>query len=566
MTFDPQQFKQAFPLFAQAENQRLVYLDNAATTQRPQCVLDAIIHFYTHSNANTHRSSHRLARAATEMVEAVRVKLAAFVHAADAREMIYTRGATEALNLLASSIGQTLQDDDEIILSAAEHHANLVPWQMLAQRKKIKLRFLPVDSLGRPDITQLPVLLNERTRLLSITAASNVLGCRTDLEAFGEILAQHPCQWLLDASQLLAHEAVDVQALGCDYLVGSAHKFYGPTGIGFIYGRAAALAALPPWQGGGEMITRVTLEGSEFAALPHRFEAGTSALASIAGLGAALDFLQGFDRVAIHKHESELLKYLHSELEKIPHLRLLSQPEGNLGLAVFVPSDNCAWSALDIAHWLDEQDIAVRVGQHCAQPLVAQLGVPSALRVSLAGYSTAENIERLLNALRHLPLDVAEVGTAALSASSTDSEDIFDCAVLDGLGLSELADQGWQQRYRRLMKWGDKLPEQPALRRAENLVQGCESAAWLKHRCVNGYHEFAIDSEARVVRGLSVLLLLLVQGRRSEDISRTELQQTFAGYGLDKHLSVSRSNGFAALVDAALRAVEATDNRPEGAL
>lgn len=550
--FNSQQFKQAFPLFSQPENQQLVYLDNAATTQRPQCVLDAITDFYLHSNANTHRSSHRLARRATEMVERVRAQLASFVNAEASEEIIFTRGATEALNLLAASIGQTLQQGDEIILSEAEHHANLVPWQMLAERHGLTLRYLPCKSdgpaLGVPDLARLPELLNERSRLLAITAASNVLGWKLDLAALRETLQGSGCPLLLDATQLLAHESVDVQALNCDYLVGSAHKFYGPTGVGFVYGKASALATLPPWQGGGEMIETVTLDGSVYASAPHRFEAGTSSLAAIAGLGAALDFLAGWDRRALHAHECELLTLLHDQLAQLPFVHVLTQAENNLGLAVFVPSADCPLSAVDIAHWLDEHDIAVRVGHHCAQPLVDSLGMGPALRISLAGYSCQQDVARLIDALQALPMEVA-TGSTQESANELFSDPQAS------LSLADLSDQGWQQRYRRLMKWGDTLMPKPSIRLPENVVKGCESQAWLLHRCIDGRHEFAIDSEARVVKGLSVLLLLLVQGRRTEEINRAALQQTFIDYGLDKHLSVSRSNGFAALVDAVLKAV-----------
>jgi len=490
------------------------------------------------------------------MVERVRAQLADFVNAAVPEEIVFTRGATEALNLLAASIGQTLQPGDEIILSEAEHHANLVPWHMLAQRYELTLRFLPCEqggsTLGVPDLSRLPELLNTRSRLLAITAASNVLGWKLDLVALREQLKGSCCQLLLDATQLLAHESVDVQRLDCDFLVGSAHKFYGPTGVGFVYGKAAALSALPPWQGGGEMIDTVTLEGSVYAPPPHRFEAGTSSLAAIAGLGAALDFLASWDRAALHAHESELLFQLHERLARLPFIRVLTHTDNNLGLAVFVPGAGCPLSAVDIAHWLDEHDIAVRVGHHCAQPLIDSLGMGPALRISLAGYSCLQDVECLIDALQRLPLEVAEV------ASREPSDELFNDPQED-VSLDDLNDQGWQQRYRRLMKWGDTLSAKPAIRLPEYLVKGCESQAWLLHRCVEGRHEFAIDSEARVVRGLSVLLLLLVQGRRSDEISLAALQQTFTDLGLDKHLSVSRSNGFAALVDAVLKAVSMTE-------
>jgi cysteine desulfurase / selenocysteine lyase len=553
MKFDPQQFKAQFPLFNQPENQQLVYLDNAATTQRPQAVIDAISHFYCHDNANTHRSSHRLARQATAMVERCRDKAAHFLGAEKPEEVIFCRGATEALNLLANSLGENLIAGDEIILSTAEHHANLVPWQMLAQRHGVKLRFVE-DKQGVVCVDQLSNLLSERTRIISITAASNALGIRTDLMALKQKIKAHQKSqnqdgivWIVDAAQLAAHEHIDVQTIGCDFLVCSAHKFYGPTGIGLLYGRASRLAKLPPWQGGGEMITHVKLHTSEYADAPHRFETGTSSLAAIAGLEAAFDWWQRQERSAMMKYEQALTAYLYSSLGAIDFIRILSSEKNNVGVIAFVPAADVEEnsSTADIAHWLDEHDIAVRVGHHCAMPLIDRLGVGATLRISVCAYNSFADIDRLCEVLRSLPL--AE--NPLLKLASLDS-DIFD---ISQFSLDELKVlRNWQKRYKLLLQWGEYLEAQPAIRQDSNLVKGCEVDAWLVHHCEEGRHYFNIASDSRVVRGLAVLLLVFIQGRTRDEIQQLDLKSAFTELGLEKHLSPSRTNGFWALVKRAL--------------
>lgn len=548
MSFNSAAFKQQFPLFSHSENAQLVYLDNAATTQRPQCVIDAMSDFYSRYNANTHRSSHRLARAATSMVEMVRGQAADFLNAKAHDEIIFTRGATEALNLLSQSLTRTLRPGDQILLSAAEHHANLVPWQMAANQYQLELRFLP-DVNGEPQLDALPQLLNEKTKIVALSAASNALGFRLAVEWIKPLLPES-CRLVIDASQRLAHDVIDVQAWGCDFLVGSAHKFYGPTGIGLLYGRADSLANLPPWQGGGEMISRVTLEGSEYAAAPHRFEAGTSSLAAIAGLGACLTFLQSQNRQAMATYESHLNRYLHSELTRLTEtlpIKLLTTHTNNVGIAALVCRPDSALSVSDMAHWLDEHDIAVRVGNHCAQPLMDSLGQAGSLRISLAAYNHRDDVDALIKALERLPFE----RDIAAAQSNKQLEWLGDD--LSSVSLSDLADQlSWQKRYRQLTRWANLLQPKPEMRTDENRVHGCESEVWMVHRQHGDRHCFAIDTDSRVIQGLSVLLLVLLDNQTAEQIRAVDVSQQFVALGLEKYLSESRSNGFRALLDQML--------------
>lgn len=438
--FDPEVFKKQFPLFDQPENRKLVYLDNAATCQRPQCVIDAICGFYLHCNANAHRSSHRLGRRATDVVESTRRLVADFIGADNPEEIVFTSGATEGLNLLAYTLCQTLEPGDEIILSRSEHHANLVPWQMMAEHYRLQLRFIPDDN-GMIKASKLDKVLSPRTRIVSVTAASNVLGYANDIHAIAEDIGSKNITLIVDGSQIPAHNNVKVTDWPCDFFVCSAHKFYGPTGIGFLYGRRAKLAKLPPFKGGGGgMVESTDLETSCFAPPPHRFEAGTPALADIAGMKAAIAFLLQQDRPAMQAYEHELCVYLHQQLAALPFIQLLSRPDNNLGIAFFVAADNM-FSAMDVATWLDEQDIAVRAGHHCAQPLMAANGITRGVRVSLAAYNTRQDIDRLIQALQAFY-------TGMLKAPDSENE-IADLTI-DEL----LAQKGLQQRYKTLMQLG----------------------------------------------------------------------------------------------------------------
>jgi SufS family cysteine desulfurase len=552
MKFSAEAFKRQFPLFSQPENRHLVYLDNAATTQKPQLVIDAVRDFYLHSNANTHRSSHRLARRATEMLEQVRSKSARFLNAASEREIIFTRGATEALNLLANSLCAQLQPGDEILLSTAEHHANIVPWQMMAQRYGLNLRYLP-DIAGIPQFERLPEVLNERSKIVSLTGGSNALGLRPDLELLAEQLRGRDLVWIVDAAQLAAHESIDVQKIGCDFLVCSAHKFYGPSGIGLLYGREQLLNAMPPWQGGGEMIAEVDLFSSRYAQLPHKFEAGTSSLAAIAGLGAAIDFLCAQDRAAIAAHEQHLLQWLHRQIEALPGLRSLSQAQHNLGVLALVPENG---TAVDLMHWLDEKDIAVRVGHHCAQPLIRAAGQAATVRVSLAAYNTQADVEAFVDAVREYLSQIDLLEPKKMAPEKIATQEGRHADDFSALQIERLASQrNWQERYRELLNWGKSISAKPQIRQPQSLVRGCESDAWLVHRMEGERHYFALDSDSRVVKGLGALLLSQIDGKTAAEIHALDLTQLFTELGLARHLSQSRSNGFYALLRQALAEV-----------
>jgi len=542
-TFRPQEFKRLFPLFSNKENQGLVYLDNAATSQRPACVIQAVTDFYSLSNANTHRSSHRLARAATAMVERTRNASADFLGASEPAEIVFSRGTTEALNFLANSLCSNLDPGDEILLSCAEHHANLVPWQMAAERYQLKLKFLPEllipGPCGIPQTENFHEHLSDKTKVVSLTAGSNALGFSVDVASVAAQLENLPCCLVVDGAQLAAHQRVDVKLLGCDFFVCSAHKFYGPTGIGLLYGRRELLELLPPWQGGGEMISSVSLNASEWASIPHRFEAGTASLSSIAGLEAALKFLSECDRQAMYDHEQELIQYLHSELFKIEEIELLSRPEGNLGIATFVPRGDV--SAIDLGHGLDEQDIALRVGHHCAQPLIDALGKGPTIRASVLAYNTRADIDALVVGLK---LALGAVASAVPKAGNE----------LATLSIEDLrAHNDWQARYRQLLKWGSAIQSKPMIRTDLNRVNGCEADTWLQRERRGEHYLFSIDSDSRVVRGLGALLLVLIQNKTEKELEHLDIEGVFNSLGLKQHLSPSRSNGFYAMVEKALK-------------
>ncbi|GAB2883481.1 aminotransferase class V-fold PLP-dependent enzyme [Microbulbifer echini] len=548
MSFSAEQFKKQFPLFAQEENANLVYLDNAATTQKPLPVINAVRDYYMHSSANTHRSSHRLARRSTDMVEQVRDKAKQFVSAASTREIIFCRGATEALNLLAHCLCCELQPGDEIVISTAEHHANIVPWQMAAARHNLTLRYVP-HIAGIPQFDQLEEVLNERTRVVSLTGGSNAIGLRPDLSVIRQLLRRMQVLWIVDGAQLAAHEKIDVQKIGCDFFVCSAHKFYGPSGVGFLYGREALLQSMPPWHGGGEMIAEVEFQQSRYADLPHKFEAGTSPLAALAGLGAALDFLARQDRTAMVEHEQRLTRWLHRELSASPNFRLISQERHNLGIVAFVPIHG---SAADLMHWLDERDIAVRVGHHCAQLLGQTSGHQVTVRASVAAYNTDSDIQAFLQALDEYCEVQQLVGSGQESASNRWASDDFSQLQLERLA----SHRNWQGRYRELLLWSKVVTRKPGIRNPENLVRGCESEAWLVHREMGGRHFFGLDSDSRVVKGLGALLLSQIDGCTVGEIQALDLPLLFQELGLSKHLSQSRSNGFYALMRRAFHQVD----------
>lgn len=398
---DPLRWRADFPALDQeVHGLPLVYLDNAATTQKPRAVLDAIRDYYEHDNANVHRGVHALSVRATEAYEAARRTVQRFVGAAEAGEIVFVRGATEAINLVAQTYGRLhIGAGDEVLISAMEHHSNIVPWQLLCEQTGARLRIIPIDDRGEIIPTEYERLLTPRTKLVALVHVSNALGTVNPVRAMIAAAQRNGTPVLIDGAQAVPHVPVDVRALGCDFYVFSGHKVYGPTGIGVLWGRAERLEALPPYQGGGEMIRSVTFEQTTFAPPPHRFEAGTPNVAGAVGLAAALDYVERAGRAEIAGHERRLLDYATAALAAIPQVRLIGTAEERAGVVSFVID---GVHPHDAGTLLDQMGVAIRAGHHCAQPVMARFGVPATCRASLALYNTTADIDALVRSVRRV--------------------------------------------------------------------------------------------------------------------------------------------------------------------
>ena len=397
MSFDPYTVRAEFPILSRTVNGRpLVYLDSAASAQKPRAVIEAMTAAMAGSYANVHRGLHTLANETTEAFEGARGKVARFLNAETPQNIVFTKGGTEAINLVAAGLGQSIQPGDEIVLSEMEHHSNIVPWHLLRERKGAVLKWIPVLDDGSLDLDAYAALLGPRTRLVAVTHMSNVLGTINPVQAMTEMAHAAGARVLIDGCQGAVHAAPDVQAIGCDFYVFTGHKLYGPTGIGALYGREAALESLPPYQGGGEMIEQVTRERVTYAPPPHRFEAGTPPILEAIGLGAAIDWLSGLDRQAALAHEHALYAHARERLNGANWLKFLGEAEGKGAILSFAVTDA---HAHDIAQIMDRYGVAVRAGQHCAEPLMARFGQTSTVRASFALYNTMEDADAFAEAL-----------------------------------------------------------------------------------------------------------------------------------------------------------------------
>jgi cysteine desulfurase/selenocysteine lyase len=391
-----------FPILdQQVHGKPLVYLDNAATSQKPRVVIDALTHYYERDNANVHRGIHELSNRATSGFEAARARVAQFIHAGSADEIIFTRGTTEGINLVAATWGATnLQAGDIILLTELEHHSNLVPWQMLAQRTGAKIAYLPVTGdEGTLDLTRLEALLTPQVKLFSMVQISNSMGTVNPVAELCARARKHGIVTLVDGAQSAGHLPVDVQAMGCDFFAFSGHKICGPTGIGVLYGRQELLQAMPPYQGGGEMILSVGYEQTEFKPAPHRFEAGTPDISGPIGLHAAMDYLDAIGREKIWKHDQELAGYASEKLAALKDIRVFGPKENRAGLISFLLKDVHAHDVVTLA---DQAGVALRGGHHCTQPLMHKLGVESTARASFYFYNTPAEVDRLVEVLREI--------------------------------------------------------------------------------------------------------------------------------------------------------------------
>jgi cysteine desulfurase/selenocysteine lyase len=397
-TFDVQKIRQDFPVLAQkVHGKPLVYLDNGATSQKPQAVIDTVSRYYRAENSNIHRGVHYLSERATAAYEAAREKIRNFVNGARTEEIVFVRGTTEAINLVAQSYGRTfLKSGDEIIISAMEHHSNIVPWQMLCQQIGARLRVIPISHDGELVLDEYRALLNDRTRFVSVTHVSNALGTIVPVKEVIRLAHERAIPVLVDGAQAVPHIRVDVQDLDCDFYAFSGHKLFGPTGIGVLYGRSELLDRMPPYQGGGDMISLVTFEKTHYNVLPYKFEAGTPHIAGVIGLGAAIDYVDRLDWRRLAQHEHDLLSYASEQVGKILGLRIIGTAREKAGVLSFVLEQV---HAHDVGTILDQEGVAVRAGHHCAMPVMQRFGVPATTRASFAFYNTREEIDLLAAAL-----------------------------------------------------------------------------------------------------------------------------------------------------------------------
>ena len=399
--FDVLSVRRDFPILQERVHGRpLAWFDNAATTQKPQAVIDALSRFYAHDNSNIHRGAHTLAARATDAFEGARNKIRDYLGAGSSDEIVFTRGTTEAINLVAYSYGRAfLRPGDEIVLSELEHHANIVPWQIVAKERGAVLRVIPVNDRGEVLLDEYTKLLGPRTRLVALAHANNSLGTILPIQEMTLLAKRYGAHVLIDGAQSVAHLPVNVQGIGCDFFVFSGHKIFGPTGIGALYGRREVLEAMPPWQGGGNMIRDVTFEATTYSGIPAKFEAGTPNIADAVGLGVALDYVQRIGLLNIAAYEHQLLAYATEELQRVNGLRLVGTAREKVALTSFVLRDK---SVQEVGKLLDQQGIAVRAGHHCAQPSLRRFGLEATVRPSFAFYNTCEEIDRLVQVLKSI--------------------------------------------------------------------------------------------------------------------------------------------------------------------
>jgi cysteine desulfurase/selenocysteine lyase len=396
--FSPERIRRDFPILRQQVNGRpLVWFDNAATTQKPQAVIDAVARFYATDNSNIHRGAHTLAGRSTEAYEKAREKVQRFIHASTPEEIVFVRGTTEGMNLVVQTWGRKyIQEGDEIIISTLDHHANIVPWQQLAKEKNARLRAIPVDDNGDILLDAYERLLSPRTRVVSFGQVNNTFGTVVPAQTMIEMAKRYNARTVIDGAQSIAHTPVDVQSLDCDFFVFSGHKIYAPNGIGVLYGKKEWLEILPPWQSGGNMIKDVTLEETQFNTPPARYEAGTPNVAGAVGLGVALDYVQRIGLTGIGKYEHELTEYARTRLAEIKGLRLIGHPRERISVVSFILE---GLPTLEVGQLLDREGIALRAGHHCAQPALRRMGLEATVRPSFSFYNTFEEIDRLTEAV-----------------------------------------------------------------------------------------------------------------------------------------------------------------------
>ncbi|MFQ3237309.1 MAG: cysteine desulfurase/selenocysteine lyase [Paraglaciecola sp.] len=529
-----------------------VYFDSAATSHKPQSVIAAVEGFYRSQNANVHRSSHSVSAAATQAFEQARVCIQGFINAASEKEIIWTKGATESINLVAAILAKGhFTPGDEIVLSSLEHHANIVPWQQIATELGLTIRVIPVDEQGVIQLERGLSLITNKTALVAIGHVSNALGNINPIGPFIARAKKFGALTLIDGAQAVAHLPVDVQALDCDFYLFSGHKLFGPTGIGVLYGKQALLSALPPYQTGGEMIEKVSFSGSTFQGLPFKYEAGTPNIAGVLGLAAAVQFIQGH-RLEIEHQELALYQQLLGGLQKIAGVHLWGERENSICIVSFTVD---GLNNQDVGILLNEQNFAVRIGHHCAMPLMQALRLEGTIRVSLSCYNTHEEVARFLQALSQSIVTVRKGGEVITGVAQREPC-VVDVSSAGGLPASTpLADnlrlaKAWDETYRQIMLAGKQLNKLPMDDRiGQYEVFGCESLVWLKCETQCNQLLLSADSPSKIVRGLLAIIFEPLANMPLQQIRHFDLPNYLDQLGLAKHLSQSRGNGLLAVVD-----------------
>lgn len=552
--FDPEQFRQYFPLIC--SNQRLntqvkgqsslAYFDNGATTQKPDCVIASYQHFYQNINANVHRASHNLSAKATTAFEQARYTIKRFINAKSNKEIVWTKGATESINLVASSLGKKiLAVGDEIILAVSEHHANIVPWQLIAEQTGAVIKVVSLDSTGKISLTELDQLLSHKTKIVCCAHVSNVLGKINPIIDIIQKAKSVGAITVIDGAQAISHFKIDVQALDCDFYVFSAHKMYGPTGVGVLYGKKALLEAMPPYQAGGEMIKNVSLkESTTFNSLPFKFEAGTPNIAGVVAFAEAVNFITQYNNIEITEFEQKLMHYCYQELSAIPAVKFIVEKTPDIPVIAFTIKGH---HNHDIATSLDSYGIAVRSGHHCAMPLMEYLNISGCLRVSLAPYNTFAEIDYFIKCLMEI---IEQENDSSIEVASNKGVNE------SGLSSSEIINKflnvkSWDSRHREIMLLGKQLERlDKNYRNEQSLISGCESLAWIKTtKNSQGFFYFQADSDAKIIRGLLVIVLAAFNGKTAQQIELFDINAYFEKLGLIQHLSPSRGNGVLAIVN-----------------
>lgn len=536
--------RQHFPFFVSSNSHSCVYLDSAATSQKLQSVIDVTQQYYQERSANVHRSSHELATSVTEQFEQSRKTIQHFIGAKSHKEIVWTKGATESINLVASGLAKNyFKAGGSILVSALEHHANIVPWQQIAQSLNLQLKVMPVDAAGVLKLDESLRLIDSTTALIAVGHVSNALGNINPIEVIINQAKEVGALTLIDGTQAVSHLAVNVQQLDCDFYVFSGHKMFGPTGIGVLYSKYALLEQLPPYQLGGEMIEKVSFEFTTFQSPPLKFEAGTPNIAGVLGIAVAAEFIQQ-NRTTMFEHEHDLYQQLLKTLSVIPQVKLW----GDRGNSICVQSFTVQGvSHYDLAVLLDKRNIAVRVGHHCAMPLMHALGIDGTIRVSLAGYNNRSDIETFAAALIECITLLTEPATEVeVNPSLSSGEQTISAPIAQSIKQAK----SWDQTYRQLMLAGKGLNRlQDQFKTDNTAVHGCESQVWI--RCYIKDNRLVIegDSPSKIVRGLLAVIFEALSGKTSNQVLTFNLAEYLETLHLGKHLSQSRGNGLSEVVD-----------------